>query len=57
MAPEGRRTFRNGGTSGLDVEGGRTGGIEDLAASPGFFLGLPSDAGASNPGPSFSCSG
>jgi hypothetical protein len=43
MAPDGRRTFRNGATSGLDVEVGRTGGAEDLAARPGFFLGLSSD--------------
>ncbi len=57
MAPDGRRTFRNGGTSGLDVEGGRTGGVEERAARPGFFLGLSSDAGALNPGPGFSCSG
>ena len=57
MAPDGRRTFRNGGTRGLDVEGGRTGGVEDLAARPGFFLGLSSDVGAPNPGPGFSFSG
>jgi hypothetical protein len=57
MAPDGRRTFRNGGMRGLDVEGGRTSGVEDLAARPGFFRGLPSDGEALNPGPGFSCSG